>query len=91
MRLIKILGACTILVSSFMTLESLGWTVVDTRTDPSNDVWKLKESGSNDGKLSKNGNFFKQYDSYWKRGAVSRTRVHGINEARTAFTQKCSN
>ena len=75
-----------------MTLEALaGWSVVDTSTDPSGDVWKLKQNGDDDGKLSKNGDFFKQYDSYTKRGEVSRKRVKGVDEAREDFRHRCSN
>ena len=76
-----------------MTLEALaGWSVVDTCTDPSGDVQKLKQNGDDDGKLSKNGDFFKQYDSYTKRtGPTSRSRVKGVDEAREDFSKKCSN
>tara|TARA_S200000501_G_C20523915_1_gene612583 strand:+ start:33 stop:320 length:288 start_codon:yes stop_codon:yes gene_type:complete len=95
MRLIKLLGAGTILVSSFITLEALaGWSVIGTCTDPSGDVWKLKYEGSSTdaGKLSKNGDFFKQYDSYTKRtGPTSRSRVKGVDKARADYEHKCSN
>ena len=52
-----------------------------TCNDPSGDVWKLKKANGNDdgdGKLSKNGNFWKQFNFRTERiGPVSRKSVNG--------------
>ena len=87
MSLIKLLGAGTILVSSFMTFEALAWTQIGECTNSKGDRWQVKKDGSY-GKLKKNGAKWKEYDPVSKRNPNSTT--HGWEIAERVFNEKCA-
>ena len=93
MRLIKLLGAGTILFTSFLTLKAYaGFRINATCTNSRGDVWVIKEGTWPDrgaAKLTKNRKLWKTYE---KSGGSQGSGGHSSRypEAEAVYEEKCA-